>query len=119
MLLLCFYVPLKDKEIVKEAVFKAGAGKMKNYDSCAFEISGIGQFRSLKGSHPAIGEHGKLEKVAEVKIEMVCEKADISKIINALHDSHPYETPAYHVIDLLIFNAKSVYLLFSVRYEFF
>ena len=96
-----FYVPLEEAEKVKEAMFQAGGGKIGNYDKCSFDISGLGQFRPLAGSHPTLGKQGSVERVAEVKVEMVCEKHLIKEVISALKASHPYETPAYYVIETL------------------
>lgn len=93
------YVPLDHVEKVKEAMFLAGAGKIGNYARCSFESKGIGQFEPLEGSHPFIGEADKLEKVSEVKVEMVCEKQFLTAAIAALKATHPYETPAYYVIE--------------------
>jgi hypothetical protein len=101
MLLLCFYVPEKNKEEVKKAVFEAGGGSIGNYDSCSFETMGMGQFRALQGSKPHIGKLDQVEKVPEVKVELVCEEARLPNIIKALKDSHPYETPAYYIIRML------------------
>jgi hypothetical protein len=100
MFILAFYVPVKEAEKVKESLFKAGAGKLGQYDYCSFESQGTGQFRPLKGSSPHIGELNQLEKVNELKVEMICEEEIIKKIIKILIETHPYETPAYHVIKL-------------------
>ena len=90
-----FYVPQADAEQVKAALFAAGAGRIGNYDSCCWSTSGCGQFRPLENSSPAIGEHGKIERVNETKIELVCSAELIDEVISALKKSHPYETPAY------------------------
>ena len=96
---LAFYVPENEAEKVKEALFLAGAGKIGNYRRCSFEYKGIGQFEPLEGSQPFIGKTNKLEKVSEVKVEMVCEKQFLTAAIAALKAAHPYETPAYYVIE--------------------
>lgn len=90
-----FYVPLSSSEIVKEAMFATGAGKIGNYDKCCWETLGTGQFRALQGSQPAIGKQDVLEKLKELKIEMVCDEKSIMMALNALKTSHPYEEPAY------------------------
>lgn len=95
-----FYVPLDHAEAVKEAVFAAGAGKIGNYSHCAWQTLGEGQFIPNEGANPAIGSHNQVEKVKEVKIEMVCDAVHIHLAIEALKKSHPYETPAYHVVRL-------------------
>lgn len=97
---ICFFVPKDQKEKVKTAMFLAGAGKIGNYDSCAFEVVGVGQFRALSGSKPFIGEQNILEKVEEYKVEMFCEAKLIKEVIDALKKNHPYETPAYEVFKM-------------------
>lgn len=101
MIHISFYVPIKDAEKVKNAMFQAGAGRIGNYDHCSFEMKGIGQFRPLPGSRPAIGREGTLETVEELKIDMVCDDTFVADVIVALKNSHPYEQPAYYVIKTL------------------
>lgn len=96
---IAFYVPESHLEEVKENLFQAGAGRIGNYEHCAFESVGTGQFRPLTGSDPFLGEQGVLEKVTEIKVEMVCEKKYLPQVLKALKESHPYETPAYYVIE--------------------
>ena len=90
-----FYVPASHLEAVKNALFSKGAGKIGNYDCCAWQTLGIGQFRALPGSNPAIGQVNILEKVNEYKVETVCEDLYLPAVIKALLLAHPYESPAY------------------------
>lgn len=94
---LAFFVPLEDVEAVKEAVFVTGAGRIGDYEACCFETRGTGQFRPLDGASPHIGQVGELEKVEEVKVEMVCQDELIHEAIEALRAAHPYEEPAFDV----------------------
>jgi hypothetical protein len=94
---LVFFVPESHKEKVKQAVFSQGAGRYNNYDCCAWETLGLGQFKPMSGSQPFIGEQDKIEKVAEYRVEMVCAADNIKAVLQALIDSHPYEIPAYEV----------------------
>lgn len=93
-----FYVPEHDVERVKVALFSAGAGRIGHYSHCAWEVLGQGQFMPLNESTPSIGEHNQLEKILEYKVEMICDEKHIHDAIAALKKSHPYQTPAYHVI---------------------
>ena len=97
---LSYFVPKEAKESTKEALFKVGAGKFRNYDCCSFESEGTGQFRALNGANPYIGKIDKIEYVQEYKIEMICEDALIKKVVEALKEAHPYEEVAYEVIKL-------------------
>ncbi len=95
-----FYVPKEDANRVKEAMFKAGAGKIGDYEHCSWECEGVGQFKPKDGANPHIGEVNKLEFVKELKVEMVCQKRYLKDVIDALKKSHPYEEVAYGVIEL-------------------
>ena len=94
---LCFYVPVDNAEQVKSAVFAAGAGRIGHYGCCAWQVRGEGQFRPLAGSHPHIGQQDQIEKVAEYRIEMVCDEAHLKAAVVALRQAHPYEEPAIDV----------------------
>lgn len=96
----CFFVPASDAEATKEAVFNAGGGRIGDYDCCAWQALGQGQFRPLEGSNPHLGEHGRLEQVEELKVELVCEDRLIHEVVAAMKRAHPYEEPAYEVYRL-------------------
>ena len=91
------YIPKSHIEIVKEAIFKAGAGQLGGYHSCAWQVLGQGQFEPQKNSQPFIGSHHHLEVLEEYKIEVVCLPENLEQVMVALKTAHPYETPAYFV----------------------
>ena len=93
---LCFYVPEEDCEAVKAALFAAGAGRIGDYEACAWQVMGEGQFRPLPGSAPHLGRTGELERVREVRVEMACADEHIATALRALRAAHPYEEPAFH-----------------------
>ncbi|MGS2742941.1 NGG1p interacting factor NIF3 [Halomonas sp. LS-001] len=97
---LAFFVPVENAESVKEAVFATGAGRIGNYEACCFQTQGTGQFRPLAGAAPHLGQVGQLERVEELKIELVCQDALIKAAISALKTAHPYEEVAYDVWQL-------------------
>lgn len=100
MISLYFYVPESHVESVKAALFAKGAGRLGHYDCCAWQTLGVGQFRPLSGSQPAIGQLQQLETVAEYKVETICHEQDLPAVLQALLDSHPYEMPAYGILPL-------------------
>ena len=73
---------------------------MGSYGRCSFEIEGMGQFLPLEGSRPWLGENNKLETVPEYRVEMICSDDKLKKIIKAMKEAHPYETPAFDVVAL-------------------
>lgn len=95
-----FYVPETHVEQVKSAMFSAGAGRVGDYDCCAWQTLGQGQFRPLGGSDPFLGNHGQVERVNEYKVEMVCMQELQAEVITALKSAHPYEEVAYCVIGI-------------------
>ena len=104
MFKLIFFVPEEYKEKLNNSLFEKGAGKYKNYDMCAYEVKGTGQFRALEKSNPFIGTKNKLEKVTEYRIEMLCDKANIKEIVEILLKEHPYEEPAYEVYEVFMLD---------------
>jgi len=100
------YIPESHVEPVKAALFAAGAGKVGDYDSCAWQTLGLGQFRPLDGSAPFIGQTGEVETVDEYRVELVCEKAVLKVAVEAMIAAHPYEEPAYSVWPL--FNIEEI-----------
>ncbi|MFJ4453713.1 NGG1p interacting factor NIF3 [Pseudomonas sp. NPDC089392] len=94
---LAFFVPASHVEVVKAAVFAAGGGRIGDYDHCAWQTLGQGQFRPLDGSQPFLGQAGQVEVVEEWKVELVVADELIDQVVAALKQSHPYETPAYEV----------------------
>ncbi|WP_232662010.1 Nif3-like dinuclear metal center hexameric protein [Pseudonocardia sp. TRM90224] len=85
---------------VHDALSAAGAGQIGDYSHCSFATAGTGQFKPLQGANPTIGEVGRLERVAETKIEMVMPRGKRAAVVAALRASHPYEEPAFDVLEL-------------------
>ncbi len=94
------YVPHASLEKVKEALFKAGAGQIGNYDQCSFGVSGEGSFRASKNANPAIGSIGVQHKEPETQLHITYEKHFESKILKSLFTNHPYEEVAYEITTL-------------------
>lgn len=94
------FVPENDKNKVSEAIFKAGGGIIGNYDNCSFRSSGIGSFKGNEASNPNIGKKNNLEFVDEIRVEFIAEKWNLNKILKAMIDLHPYETPAYDIYSI-------------------
>lgn len=93
------YVPVTDTEAVLAALFEAGAGRIGEYAECAWVVTGTGQFRPLPGADPTIGTVGEVEHVPENRVEVVLPRALRAGVVAALRRAHPYEEPAFHVIE--------------------
>lgn len=95
-----FYVPKSDVEKVKSEVFKTGAGSLGHYRCCAWETLGVGQFKPLKGARPMLGSVDQLERVEELRVEILCTQDTVEQAVFAMKRAHPYEEPAYEVLKL-------------------
>ncbi len=96
---LTVYVPESDADRVRGALAEAGAGALGAYDSCSFTGPGEGRFRPLVGADPAIGTVDRLEVVGEARIEVALPRALRSHVVSAMLRVHPYEQPAYDVVE--------------------
>ncbi|HEU4512428.1 MAG TPA: Nif3-like dinuclear metal center hexameric protein [Nocardioidaceae bacterium] len=94
------FVPHENAEEVRAAITAAGAGKIGDYDSCTFTSEGEGRFRPLDGATPAIGRVGEVEVVAESRVEAVFPRGRRRAVVEALRAVHPYEEPAFDVLEL-------------------
>ncbi|MDQ3440923.1 MAG: Nif3-like dinuclear metal center hexameric protein [Planctomycetota bacterium] len=94
------FVPEKDVQRVADALFDAGAGRIGNYAQCSFQSPGTGTFYGEEGTNPTVGEAGKLERAAEVKVETVMPIARMHEVLAALRKAHPYEEPAFDLVQL-------------------
>lgn len=91
------FVPAEAVEQVARAVFSAGAGRIGDYEDCAFTCEGVGWFTPGPGAHPAVGEALQPERVREVRWETVVPRGCLAQVIAALVRAHPYEEPAFDV----------------------
>lgn len=101
------FVPEDACEKVSRALFEAGAGKIGNYSACSFRSAGTGTFFGEAGANPKIGSAGKLESVAELKLETLVPASRVSEVIRALRASHPYEEPAFDLVRVAAAPAPS------------
>lgn len=100
LLKLVTFAPHSHAEIVRNALFNAGAGSIGNYDSCSYNISGHGTFRANESANPYCGEIGELHHEDEIRIETILPRHKQNEILRALLAVHPYEEPAYDLYPL-------------------
>jgi dinuclear metal center YbgI/SA1388 family protein len=94
------FVPSSHADAVASAMAEAGAGVIGRYDFCSFRSEGTGTFLAGAGSHPAVGRMGVMERVPEIRLEMIAPKRSTGKVVRALKRAHPYEEAAYDVYAL-------------------
>jgi dinuclear metal center YbgI/SA1388 family protein len=94
------FIPAKNANQVREAIFNAGAGNIGNYDSCGFISEGFGSFRGNESSNPYVGKKGEIHSEKEIRFETIFPAYLQTKIIEALMKVHPYEEVAYDIYPL-------------------
>jgi len=94
------FVPVSHAEKVSESLFVAGAGNVGGYDECSFNSLGEGTFRAGESTNPFVGEKGKRHIEQEQKIEVIFPIDKERTVLAALMESHPYEEPAYDILQL-------------------
>jgi dinuclear metal center YbgI/SA1388 family protein len=95
------FIQPADVENIRNALASGGAGQIGHYQLCSFETRGTGTFVPGPGAAPTVGEAGQLERVEEVRLEMVCGKSALPLITELLRRFHPYEEPAIDVYELM------------------
>lgn len=95
LLKLVTFVPDSHADNVRNALFKAGAGNIGDYDSCSYNISGEGSFRANENANPFVGKTGEIHFEKEIRIETILPKFKQDEVLRALLAVHPYEEPAY------------------------
>jgi dinuclear metal center YbgI/SA1388 family protein len=97
---LVVFVPETHTDSLRTALSQAGAGVIGAYSECSYELTGEGTFIGDESTNPVVGERGRLERVAETRLEMVCKKSRLAEVTRALERTHPYEEPAWDVYPL-------------------
>jgi len=97
---LSVYVPRTSVELVRDALFQAGAGAIGNYDECSYNTAGYGTFRPKQGANPTVGTIGEQERVEETKIEVVFPHDRERAVMLAMYGAHPYEEVAYDIVGI-------------------
>jgi hypothetical protein len=98
---LVVFVPREALDSVREALFAAGAGRIGNYEHCSWYTEGTGTFLGGEGTSPTVGQAGREERVAELRLETVFPAERHDEVVEALRRAHPYEEPAFDIYALV------------------
>jgi len=71
LLKLAVFIPTANAEDLREALAKAGAGRIGDYEACSYTTMGEGRFRALTHANPYVGSIGETHVEEEVKVEVV------------------------------------------------
>lgn len=85
------FCPSDSVERIRDGLAAVGAGTIGAYRRCSFELAGAGTFHGGDKTDPAVGAPGRLERVNEIRLEMVCPRSALAGAVRALRSFHPYE----------------------------
>ena len=94
------FIPESHLEPLREALQRADAGHLGNYDSCLSYSPVTGCWRPLEGAHPWLGAAGEVSREPELKVEVACLRENVDRTVAAIKAVHPYEEPVINVIPL-------------------
>jgi hypothetical protein len=97
---LVVFVPREALDPLREALFAAGAGRIGDYERCSWYTEGTGTFLGGAGSSPSVGQPGREQRLAELRLETVYPEELEAEVVAALRQAHPYEEPAFDLYDL-------------------
>jgi dinuclear metal center YbgI/SA1388 family protein len=87
------FVSPEHADALRAALAAAGAGRIGDYEQCSYELSGTGTFLGGESTHPTVGRRGQLERVPELRLEMVCPREVLGSAIAALRATQPAAQP--------------------------
>ena len=100
LLKLSFFVPKKDLDQCRTAIFDVGAGEIGAYSNCSFNVVGEGSYKANEGANPHLGEVGKIHFEEEIKVEVIMPNFLSARVVANLIKAHPYEEVAYDIYPL-------------------
>ena len=100
------FCPNNYAERVREAMFKAGAGSVGDYDRCSFNLVGEGTFRPGMDSNPSVGKKGEDQIEPETQIELLVESRLSKSVVSAAANAHPYDEMVYFITPLTNHDKK-------------
>ncbi|MDQ0373562.1 Nif3-like dinuclear metal center hexameric protein [Cellulomonas humilata] len=94
------FVPVADAERLVDSLGAAGAGAIGDYTRCAWTSTGEGTSTPSEAASPTVGSAGEASRVVEARVEMVAPRRLRSSVVAAMRAAHPYEEPAFDVLEL-------------------
>ena len=95
------FTPESHFRALQKALQDADAGHIGAYDSCIAYSRVTGTWRPLAGTHPYIGEEGKVSEEPEIKVEVTVKLSEVERVMDAVKAVHPYEEPLINVLPLI------------------
>jgi len=106
---LVVFVPQTHVDVLRQELGNVeGVGVIGNYSLCSFNLVGTGTFLGNEHSHPVVGQKQQLEKVEEVRLELICPKNKLPEAVAVISKHHPYETPAWEAYPIVNVPSENI-----------
>lgn len=86
--------------IIRQELFKAGAGDNGSYDLASYNTEGKGTFRATGEYQPFVGSTERMHVQDEIRIETVFPQDLTDQVVKALKSVHPYEQIPFDIYPL-------------------
>ena len=103
------FLPESHLEAVQQALWSVDAGHIGRYDCCLSYSPVIGAWRPLAGTAPYLGRMGEVCHAPELKVEVTCRTDRVEETVAAVKRAHPYEEPAYSILQNHALHRQEVY----------
>jgi dinuclear metal center YbgI/SA1388 family protein len=97
---LSVFIPVGYEDLVREAIFRAGGGRIGKYADCSYVVRGQGTYKPLERAQPWRGQVSELSRVAESRLEVLIPEGLVNAALAQVKAVHPYEEVAYDVYAL-------------------
>lgn len=97
---LAVFIPHDHADVLRQALFAAGAGTIGLYSECSYNLEGYGTYKASEEAKPFSGKTGELHSEPELKIEVIYPIYKERAVLAAMYEHHPYEEVAYDIIQL-------------------
>lgn len=85
------FAPSEAVQRLREVMAAAGAGRVGEYEQCAFAAGGVGYFEARADAQAVVP--GGASGVSETRLEMIAPPSRADAVLNAARAAHPYEEP--------------------------
>lgn len=94
------YIPQNDSDQIIEKLLKLDLNNVGNYTNCVSWTGVKSTWMPIGEANPYIGEKNRRSFEDEVRLEFVCKRANVKRIISHIKKIHPYEKAEIDIIPI-------------------
>ncbi|WP_024865591.1 divalent cation tolerance protein CutA [Butyrivibrio sp. FCS014] len=94
------YIPKSDSNQIIERLLDQNLNKIGNYYNCVSWSNVRSTWMPIGEANPYIGEKNKRSFEDEVRLELVCKREDVKRIVEQIKKIHPYDEAEIDIIPI-------------------